>query len=343
MFGEGTPKHRSEVGRSDVLFSAPAAHWMTALRSGIERRSRCLLRQNHLVSDPTPVTVVDHHVHLFSPASKSHLEREIKRSLSSFTIDELLPIMDEERVASATVLSVAYFFDRPGAGGVGEDAVRAENQWLLEQTAVAPERLAAFFSVNPLSPGAPAEIERCLSAGRYTGAKLHFANSDVRLSNPEHLKSLRTVFRLMGEALLPVVVHLRTDGTSYGSEDVRQFLNSVLPLTDAPVQIAHAGGWGGYDGATASAMDELVHAVDRDGVTNLQLDLSAVVRRRGSDGPSYQRLADQLRSFGLGQVLFGTDWPDWTPRRYLSDLRRELPLADEEFDLVLRNRANYLP
>lgn len=41
-------------------------------------------------------------------------------------------------------------------------------------------------------------------------------------------------------------------------------------------------------------------------------------------------------------MLFGTDWPDWTPRRYLADLQSAIPLTGREFDEITANRAPYI-
>ena len=161
--------------------------------------------------------------------------------------------MDKDDVETATVLSVAYFFGSAAPLADRPHAVRAENDWLLEQAEAAPDRLLPYFSVNPLSAAALPEAERCLALTRFRGLKLHLANSNVSLFDPTHVARLRDIFALVGEVRLPVVVHLRTDADSYCGSDVRQFVAEVLPPAAAStIQIAHAGGWGGYDDATAA-------------------------------------------------------------------------------------------
>lgn len=282
--------------------------------------------------------LIDHHVHLFSPAAKAHLEGEIGKTLPEFSATDLLPVLDADQVNSAAVLSVAYFFDRD-AEGRRPSAVRAENDWIADQAVTAGGRIVPFFAVNPLSLSAAPELERCVSLGVFAGVKLHFANSGVRLTDSAHLDRLRSFFALAGSAQLSIVVHLRSNAERYGASEAAEFVRSVLPSAgESEVQIAHAGGWGGYDHATAAALDELIRAVRTNG-HHLKIDLSALVRRRRQAVPPYDRLADQLRAIGLERVLFGTDWPDWTPRAYLADLRQSIPLSEDEFAQIIANRG----
>jgi predicted TIM-barrel fold metal-dependent hydrolase len=89
---------------------------------------------------------VDHHQHLVSPA--------IAKLLSPPTplfADRLIEQLDAAGIGRAVVLSMAYMWgsawiDRP-ADEYG--AVRAENDWTAQQTALYPNRLIGVCSVNP--------------------------------------------------------------------------------------------------------------------------------------------------------------------------------------------------
>jgi hypothetical protein len=55
---------------------------------------------------------------------------------------------------------------------------------------------------------------------------------------------------------------MRTQRMDYGVADVKRFINDVLPSAgNTPVQIAHAGGWGGIDPATLSALGAFADAI----------------------------------------------------------------------------------
>ena len=59
------------------------------------------------------------------------------------------------------------------------------------------------------------------------------------------------------------------------------------------------------------------------------------------DGPD--RLAANLRRFGLSRVLFGTDWPVVTASDYISTLRTNLRLTPAETNQISSNLAPYFP
>lgn len=279
---------------------------------------------------------VDHHVHLFSPASHAVFTKVVGRDLPAFGTKELLAQLDADGVECAVALSLAYFFDSPLGSERDEGAVAAENDWLADQAARSDGRIVAFFSVNPLGSGALDEIDRCAALGRHRGLKLHLANSGVDLHDPHHLGSVGEVVRTTASHGLPLVVHLRTDAEHWSRGSVERFCSEVAG-TGAVIQFAHVGGWGGYDDATADALDALVGYASSNDVL---MDLSAVVRgRRGIDGA---RLTEQLRILGLDRVLFGTDWPEWTAARYADDLRAALALTSEELAAVVENRAPWV-
>lgn len=309
-------------------------------------------------------SLVDHHVHCFSAAASRLLERELNlpQPLPPLTVEELVPVLLRDDVARAAVLSTAYLFggDRPDRL---EDAgaIAAENDGVAGAVAGYPARLAGFFSVNPLAESAFPEIERCSRQSEFTGLKLQLTNAGFDWRDRAHVARLAQVFEAAGTLGLVIVLHMRTGRGDYGREDACVFLDEVLPRSaDVPVQLAHAGGWGGYDAATDGALGAFADRA-RQGLLpgRVFFDLSAVVRqvrRPGRDGTGpagapdpvwsserrYERLAERLRVLGLDRFLFGTDWPDWTPQAYVADLRANLPLEDEEMRVLLSNRAHWL-
>ncbi len=306
------------------------------------------------------IPLADHHMHLFSPAVRRWLEKELSLPpLPPFTTEELIPILDADHVQSAAILSNAYFFSRPGATADDAHTLRAENDWVAGEVARHPDRLVGFFSVNPLADSALAEIERCAASRRFVGLKLHLANSDVDLRDPSHVKRLTAVFERANALDLVIAIHMRTKRADYGREDARIFIDQVLSRApDVPVQVAHLGGWGGYDPATDAALGAFADRLASKSLAreHLYFDISAAIRKvsgKGALAPGaaaavwwpqrrYHRLVGRLRRIGFDRVLFSTDWPDWTPRSYLADLARDLPLDEEELRTVLANRAPWL-
>lgn len=304
-----------------------------------------------------PGPSVDHHVHLFSADASRQLEIAIGRPVPPFTVEDLLPVLDRDGVERAVALSAAYLFGRSNASSeANARLIAAENDWFAQQIEKHPDRFVGFFSVDPLLPSACAEIERCASAGVLGGLKLHLANSRVDLRNRSHLEMLASVVDAADTHRLPVVVHLRTTRHDFGREDAQAFIEHVLhEAPEVSIQIAHAAGWGGYDAATHAALGAFFDRLAApDAPQGVFFDLSAVVRpapetKSGGKGESawsresrYQKLVEHLRRIGLEGVLFGTDWPDWTPGSYAEDLLSQLPLEANEFDRIFSNRAPWL-
>ena len=267
-----------------------------------------------------------------------------------FTADQLIAQLDSAHIQRALVLSVAYWFGSPIMLGADRSLslaeeyarVRAENDWAAEQAARYPQRLVAFCSFNPLKAYAMEEIDRCARSPGLKGIKLHLANSRVSLRKPEDVAQLRQVFRAANDHQLPVVVHMRTDGKTYGRQDAEIFVREILPeAPDIPIQIAHLAGWGGYDDATDQAVAVFVEAIAQRNprTVHLYFDLTTILFPAQPPGTG-QRVADRVRQIGLARALFGSDLSD--PGKEWAQLRKLLPLSEAELTVIAGNVAPYL-
>ncbi len=87
------------------------------------------------------VRLSDHHAHIFSPAVRQWLEKELNLPpLPSLGIEELVAVLQKDNVDKAAVFSNAYFFGRgPGASKPDDPKeVMAENDRVAELTNRAP-------------------------------------------------------------------------------------------------------------------------------------------------------------------------------------------------------------
>jgi predicted TIM-barrel fold metal-dependent hydrolase len=305
------------------------------------------------------VPAVEHHAHVRSEAARDVLidiqkavgEEVIDESAGGVTAADLIAALDSARVDRAQVLSVAYFFGFPDVEiDNREMGVRAENDYVAEQVALFPERLAGACSLNPLSDYAVDEVERCADDPRLVGLKLHFANSDVDLRDPGHVARVASVFRAAGDHELPVLVHMRTRAPDYGARDVEAFIHEVLSQAPTlPVQIAHMAGWGGYDDATDEALVTFIEAF-RSGALDRELytfDLAAVVIPPERAEPDTARvrqvteanalLSGRIQELGPDRVLFATDWDVLPVGGYAEAVRETLTLSEAELADIMDN------
>lgn len=301
----------------------------------------------------TPV-VVDHHVHVHSPeiltflpgycSSLGRIGACPEVFLKPLTVDDLLADMDAAGVRKAWMMSTGYLAESPMMVPPRPDAaqlVHAGNAFTVMQARSHPDRLVAFIGVNPLTPTALSEIAHWKDDPFATGVKIHLTNSGVDLRDPADVVHLAAVFRAAGQAHMPILIHMRTRDEDYGAQDVRIFLDQVLPqAAGVPVIIAHSGGWGGLDDNTWSAMQGFADALAEhpELKRNLYFDLAQTFKKDTSD-TDLARLVVMMRRIGLGRFVAGSDWPFSGPLNgYLNADMARLPLTHSEAEQVRREK-----
>lgn len=305
----------------------------------------------------------DHHIHLFSAAAADRIQligevtnNDTAKRMQANSASDLVKLLDSNGVAKALVLSLGYLFARPDVGPRNPAAISAENDWTADQAALFPDRLFAACSVNPLTEGALAEVDRCGASGRFVGLKMHLANSDVDLRSANHRKALVEIFSAANANGLAITVHVRTRQPDYGAADAQTVVEELLPLaTTIPVHIAHMAGRGSYDAATDAALGVFASWAAANPYAPLYFDLAIPwpVKQPGLPGGAtraardfaeirFERLAMHIRTIGLDRVLLGTDWPFLSLESYLDELHKHVPLTADEYRQLERNVAPWL-
>jgi len=289
----------------------------------------------------------DYHVHLQDSATVQlgfrmlkafHLKATRMDSLC-FDADTIIRRLDKARFHSAWIISNAYWFGSPATPVKNEyEEVMKQNDWIAAQAAQYPDRLKAFMSVNPLKPYAIKEIERCAVTKRFTGLKLHFANSKVNLFDKAQVRQLQKVFAIADKYGLLLLVHFRNGKKWDGAANAEILLKQILPFAkNTKVVIAHMAGWGGYDSQTDKAL-KLIAAYlhsDKKSDPNLYLDVSAVFPINGNSNHTRSvkskavwhpaiALKKQIKTIGTDHIVFGTDWPLIDIGSYMEMLNKNL-------------------
>ena len=311
------------------------------------------------LDSPQTVPVrVDHHVHLNSPAIQAFLP-EFCASMRRFgpcdpalttphSVQELLAAMDRAGVRRALVLSDGYLAESPimePQPPNAADLMRAANDWTVALARSYPKRLSAFVAIDPLRSTALPEIARWRGNPAVAGIKLHLTASGVDLRRDADVAAVAAVFRAAAQARFAIVIHLRGQRMDYGAPDVQRFVENILPAAGTtPVQIAHAGGWGGLDAATLAALGAFAEDIEKSPqqFRHVWFDLSGVWTDKSSTADK-QALVALIRRIGPKHFLPGSDWPyngdnlaDYYDRVY-----PELPLTQKEWEIIRRNVAPY--
>lgn len=307
----------------------------------------------------TQPPVADHHLHIRSEAGTEALVKILEEMRGQENIqikpnidaDDVITMLDSSGTEKAVLLPVAYFFSIPEVEFENEkNRIRQENEYVANQAEKYPNRLVAVCAVNPLSDYALDEISWCGESGRFKGLKLHFANSDSDLQNPEDVDKLKSVFREANEQNLAIIAHIFTRNPDYGSKDVSIFIDELMPeAPDIPVQVAHLGGPGTYSEVTRDVADRFIEAVKSENplLDNVYFDLAEVPLQPGSKDENddfdklNQKLAEQVRDLGAEKVLWGTDWIAGPQSVYLSKLQ-SVALPDSLWKQIRKNRAPYV-
>lgn len=273
----------------------------------------------------------DYHVHLQDSATiqldykmlKALHMKPAKMDSVFLDADTIIERLNKAGFQSAWILSNAYLFGSPVVTVDNEyEAVKKQNDWIADQAARYPDRLKAFMSVNPLKPYALQEITRCAATNRFTGLKLHFANSKINLLDTAQVKQLQMVFAAANKNHLLMLVHFRSGQQWNGFVNAQILLKQLMPFAkDTKVVIAHMAGWGGYDKSSDKAL-KLIAAYLHENNTyskNLYVETSAVFplslnedykpAKSKSDWNAVAALKKRISEISMDHILFGTDFP----------------------------------
>lgn len=252
--------------------------------------------------------------------------------------------------SKAIVLSDAYLVSWLADFGLVSDeykAVKEANDYISVQCAVYSNKLIPYGSVNPLKDYALDEIKRCHEELKLKGLKIHFANSGVDLKNPEHFNKIKKIFAYASKNKIPLLVHQRNIVEPYGSEDAKKLVELLAQYPELRIQLAHLGGWGGFDNASYEYLQTLVQKLKaHPEIKNFYLDISGVVATdkanpvlvEGMPIPTaddYQQAAVLIRDFGLDKIIFGSDTPLYdSTDDYIKAFSENFPLTKEEMKKI---------
>lgn len=176
---------------------------------------------------------------------------------------------------------------------------------------------------------------------------MHFGNSDVNLTDPQHAARLRGVFALANRQKMAIVVHARTtiEQRPYDAGQARAFLTLLEAAPEVPVQIAHLAGAGGYDEAGVDeAVGVFVEAIAAKDprVARLWFDVSGLALMGSWPAPA-AKVAARLHQIGLDRIVWGADGATGgnTPAAAWQAFT-EIPLRPAELETIRTNLAPYL-
>ena len=187
-------------------------------------------------------------------------------------------------------------------------SVESINNFIAEQCRQHPEFIG-FMAMHQDYPEPEKEIERAIGLG-LKGMKLHPDTQHVNMDDPR----LMNVYEVI-EGRLPIVIH--TGDYRYDYSHPRRLKRILRTFPNLVVDAAHFGGWSVFD----YALEYLEHE-------NCFVDTSSALEFLGP-----RRTVELVRAYGPDRVMFGSDFPMWSPATEYRMLAA-MPFTPEEFEAI---------
>ena len=258
--------------------------------------------------------VIDIHAHVFPDS----IARKASESIGEFygmpvghdgTADRLLELYLEAGISRGCIHSVA----------LTPHSIDAINRFISETAGRRPDILTGFAAIHPGREDIPGLAEDVIKLG-LKGFKIHPDMQQFALDSPEAMEMFAAI-----EGKLPIIIHTGDRRFDYsGPRHMKKALDAFPKLVCV---CAHLGGWSEWDEATETLA----------GYENVYVDTSSSLYTMT---PEEGRQI--IRRYSRDRVLFGTDYPMWTPREELDRFRRLQLTEEEEEKILFRNAAELL-
>lgn len=197
--------------------------------------------------------------------------------------------------------------------------VESINTFIAEQCRQHPEFIG-FATMHPDYENPEAEIQRALDLG-LKGLKLHPDMQRVDTNDPR----LMRIYEII-EGRMPLMVHCGDSRAEYPYSHPRHLVEVLKSFPNLVVDAAHLGGWGIFDEAPGLLAKE-----------SCFFDVSSC-----QPFMSKEKLQQYVRTYGTDRIMFGSDFPIWSPvREYESFISCDFTSGELE-DMLWNNCQRYL-
>jgi predicted TIM-barrel fold metal-dependent hydrolase len=234
-------------------------------------------------------------------------------------VEELLNAMEKNGVQQSVVC---------GSPWQGMDAVRRENDYLLESAQKYPAKIVPFVTLPQKEETAIAELERCGAAGARGVGELAPGTYGDRLWDREIIKAM---FEAIRERGLPVLIHVNEPvGPPYpgkGRAGLSEIEALVKALQGIKAVLAHWGG-GFFFYELMPEIAAMCQEVYYDTAASPFLYNKKIYKTA-------------ISIIGPHRIVLGSDYPLITPARYKREMQ-EAGLEEEELEAILMLNARRL-
>lgn len=253
--------------------------------------------------------IIDFHAHIYPPkiaekASLSTGEFYHITPAHSGTGEELLSVGKTAGISEFVLLSVAT---KP-------QQVHHINQFILDEVKSHRDEFHGFGTLHPDSENILAETDFIIKSG-LQGIKLH---PDTQRFNMDDRRLFEVFDDIQGK--IPLLVHCGDRRFDYSHP--RRLKNIIDNFPHLQVIAAHLGGWSLFEEGFEILKD-----------TDCYLDISSTMMFL-----SPEQVTKYIHGYGAERILFGTDFPLWSPVDEVCRFRK-LPLTENEFERIAYKNA----
>lgn len=256
-------------------------------------------------------TVVDSHCHIYPEKIAT---AAVKSTSRFYDIESECDGIVNTLLQNGEMAGVDYFIVQSVA--TTPHQVKSINEFIQQEVAAHPDKLIGLGTMHPDSTDMVGDMEHLLELG-LRGVKLHPDIQRFKIDDYRYLK----IYELCEKHGLPVLLHTGDYRYDYSNP------NRMLPVLDIYQNLtvigAHLGGWSIWN----EACEQLA------GKDNFYVDTSSSLY-----GLSPDTAVDIIRRYGVDRVLFGSDFPMFSPDSELVRFMK-LPLTDEERRIILSENA----
>ena len=207
--------------------------------------------------------------------------------------------------------------------------VSSINHFIAAEVAAGQGRLTGLGAMHPDTEDKAAVIGEILSLGLH-GVKLHPDMQRFHIDDPR----VYPLYELCAERGLPILMHMGDPRYDFSHPDRLHRVLSDIP--ELVVVGAHMGGWDNWD----YACERLA------GHRNLYVDSSSSIAAAGKHHGlvpeiiylDHDHATRLIRAWGADKVIFGTDYPMWSPEADIEAFF-DLDLTESERRAILWDNA----
>ena len=253
--------------------------------------------------------IIDFHSHIYPEKIADKAVEEIGKFYNiqmsdNGTTERLIKIGNEAGVNKFVVHSVA----------TSPVHVEKINDFIKSQLEIYNDKLAGFGTMHQDYEDKISEAERVMSLG-LKGIKIHPDTQGFKMDD----ERMYELYDFM-QGNLSLLIHC--GDYRYDFSHPRRLANILKNFPRLTVIGAHFGGWSLPDLALEYLKNE-----------NCYLDTSSSIMYIGNI-----RAKELIRIYGAERILFGSDYPMWSPKDEIETLKK-LNLTDNEYELIFSGNA----